>query len=209
MEDWPMFRGPNGSGVSGAATPPQEFGPNQNVVWKAEVPGLRATDCAVVKDRIFLNAYLGGKLETRAYSSQGGKLLWTVLGGSQGNRGVSSHGWQPRGWHAGLRQRAVVSPHGSCGLVAYTVEGQELWCYPMPVALMMGGYGSGTSPLIAGDSVIINRDIITNSSRYRFDLKTGKLKWTWPRWTLETVMVRRSYGATTGWRKSSLRALIC
>src|SRR5688500_13579464 len=37
-ENWTRFRGPNGTGVSGATTVPVVFGPTQNVKWKAVVP---------------------------------------------------------------------------------------------------------------------------------------------------------------------------
>src|SRR4051812_22564963 len=75
-EDWPMFRGPNASGVSETARPPHEFGPDQSVVWKAEVPWSPGSLC-VVNGRVFLNAFEDGKLETRAYAASNGKLLWT------------------------------------------------------------------------------------------------------------------------------------
>ena len=37
-EDWPRFRGPNGSGISSSTGLPVEFGPDKNVVWKVELP---------------------------------------------------------------------------------------------------------------------------------------------------------------------------
>ena len=37
-DDWPMFRGVNGSGVAQVAHAPIEFGPEKNVVWKTELP---------------------------------------------------------------------------------------------------------------------------------------------------------------------------
>ena len=36
-ENWPMFRGPNGSGVSDTARPPLKFGPEEKVSRKVEV----------------------------------------------------------------------------------------------------------------------------------------------------------------------------
>ena len=37
---WPQFRGPNSSGL-GEGRPPVNFGPDQNVLWKAALgPGL-------------------------------------------------------------------------------------------------------------------------------------------------------------------------
>ncbi len=37
-QDWPRFRGPNGSGVSDTTGLPVEFGPGKNVVWKVTLP---------------------------------------------------------------------------------------------------------------------------------------------------------------------------
>ena len=36
-EDWPRFRGINGSGVSTSTLLPAEFGPEKNVAWSIEV----------------------------------------------------------------------------------------------------------------------------------------------------------------------------
>ena len=74
-ENWPMFRGPNGSGVSDAARPPLKFGPEENVSWAVEVPSSPSSPC-VWGERIFLTTCADGKLETRSYSSNDGKLLW-------------------------------------------------------------------------------------------------------------------------------------
>jgi len=201
-EDWPMFRGPNGSGVSETATPPQEFGPEQNVVWKAEVPWSPGSP-AVVKDRLFLNAYREGKLETRAYAAHDGKLLWT---GSVTPKEIEefhrSEGSPAAGTPACDGKR-VISYFGSCGVVAYTIDGKELWRYAMPVAVTTGGYGSGTSPLIAGDSVIVNRDMVTNSSLYCIDVKTGKL-----RWEVARPDARSSYGTPVLWRDNGVEEIV-
>ena len=36
---WPQFRGHNSSGLADeSAKPPVQFGPNQNVLWKVELP---------------------------------------------------------------------------------------------------------------------------------------------------------------------------
>src|SRR6516164_10015712 len=37
-DDWPQYRGPNGSGVGAAKHLPTEFGPDKNVLWKTPVP---------------------------------------------------------------------------------------------------------------------------------------------------------------------------
>lgn len=55
-EDWPQFRGPNGSGVSVSTGLPQEFGPEKNVIWKTALPPGHSSP-VLTRDRIFLTAF--------------------------------------------------------------------------------------------------------------------------------------------------------
>ena len=64
----------------------------------------------------------------------------------------------------------LVSYFGSFGLVCYDVKGKELWQHPLPVAESGGGFGSGTSPIIAGNLVILSRDHMDNSTVLAVDL---------------------------------------
>jgi outer membrane protein assembly factor BamB len=52
--DWPHWRGDGGSGGSLSATPPVTFGPEQNLRWKAEIPGRGSSSPVVVGDRVFV-----------------------------------------------------------------------------------------------------------------------------------------------------------
>ena len=36
-EDWPQFRGPNGTGVSSSKNLPPEFSAEKNIAWKAKI----------------------------------------------------------------------------------------------------------------------------------------------------------------------------
>ncbi len=55
-EDWPQFRGPNGTGVSASTGLPEEFGPNKNVIWKTALPPGHSSP-VLTKDRVFVTAY--------------------------------------------------------------------------------------------------------------------------------------------------------
>jgi len=46
-EDWPQFRGPNGTGVVTDAKPPSEWSTDKNVAWKVHVDGV-AWSCPIV-----------------------------------------------------------------------------------------------------------------------------------------------------------------
>ena len=71
----------------------------------------------------------------------------------------------------------MVSYFGSFGLVCYDLNGKELWRHPLPMALSLGGYGTATSPVIAGNLVVVCRDHEDASSVLAVDLRTGKKVW--------------------------------
>ena len=58
-DDWPRFRGPNGSGIAAGAKPPTTWSDSENIRWKAELPGPGTSSPIVVGDRIFLTCYSG------------------------------------------------------------------------------------------------------------------------------------------------------
>src|SRR6266436_893612 len=72
---WPQFRGPNSSGVSESASPPIEFGPGTNQLWKISSPPGASSPC-IWSDRIYLTAFESGKLVTLCYTRSDGTLLW-------------------------------------------------------------------------------------------------------------------------------------
>src|SRR6267378_5822756 len=84
-EDWPQFRGPNGTGVSASTGLPEEFGPNKNVIWKTALPPGHSSP-VLTRNRIFVtahtkeNAHAGEKenykLLVICLDRQTGKLLW-------------------------------------------------------------------------------------------------------------------------------------
>src|SRR5437867_2542389 len=43
VQNWPRFRGPNGSGVSESVALPVEFGPMTNLAWRTAVPAGRSS----------------------------------------------------------------------------------------------------------------------------------------------------------------------
>jgi outer membrane protein assembly factor BamB len=75
----------------------------------------------------------------------------------------------------------LVSYFGSFGLVCYDLKGNELWRHPLPMALSLGGYGTASSPIIAGDLVVVSCDRDQESSLLAVDLRTGKRVWETPR----------------------------
>jgi len=74
--DWPQLRGPNGSGLCPTCgAMPTEFGPDRNVLWKADLPEGKSSP-VLVGDRIFLTAAEGDDLITMSLSRATGKVQW-------------------------------------------------------------------------------------------------------------------------------------
>jgi len=179
-DPWPSFRGPNASGVSPTAKPPARFGPEEAVVWKTEVPWSPSSP-SVWGDRLFLTTFRDGKLETRCHSTADGRLLWfRVLSAEKLEEYHLTEG-SPAASTPATDGQKVVTYFGSAGLACYDLEGKELWHHPLPPALTGGNFGSGTSPLIAGGLVLLNRDQTRNSTLLAVRLEDGKKVWEVPR----------------------------
>jgi outer membrane protein assembly factor BamB len=174
--NWPEFRGPNASGVSESARPPVKFGPGEGVSWKIDVPWSPSSPC-VWGDRLFLTTFSDGKLETRCYGCRDGRLLWTRVALAETIEDFHQTEGSPAASTPATDGRQVVSYFGSFGLVCHDFDGKELWRHPLPAAVMGGGFGSGSSPLIAGGLVIVNRDQARNSSLLAIGLSDGKKVW--------------------------------
>src|SRR4051794_24616692 len=174
--NWPQFRGPNCSGASAEAKPPIKISPTNGVLWGMDVPASPSSPC-VWGDRIFLTTFTGGQLETRCYNTRDGKLLWSK--GIKPEKLEVFHNTEgsPAAATPATDGRHVVSYFGSIGVICYDFEGREVWRHPLPVAQSGGGFGSGTSPVIAHNRVLLNRDQNENSSLLALDLANGKTVW--------------------------------
>ena len=193
-EDWPQFRGPNGSGVSASTGLPDEFGPAKNVVWKTQLPPGHSSP-VLSKDRIFITAYSkenSGAKESDAKSKtldskSNYKLLVICL-----ERDTGKLLWQrevPRSLEGRLQNvNGPASPSpvtdGSnvyvffqeFGLISYDRNGKERWRLPLGPFNMF--YGFGASPILVDDKVILPVDQDSPSSYLvAVDKNSGRLRW--------------------------------
>ena len=59
-EDWPHWRGPSASGVSGETGLPVEWSDTENITWKAEFRGVGISSPIVAGGRVFVTSQIGG-----------------------------------------------------------------------------------------------------------------------------------------------------
>ncbi|HMC26327.1 MAG TPA: PQQ-binding-like beta-propeller repeat protein, partial [Verrucomicrobiae bacterium] len=194
--NWPQFRGPNCSGVAAKAKPPVNIAPT-NSLWRIEVPWSPSSPC-VSGDSIFLTTYADGQLETRCYGRQKGDLRWSRPVKVEKLETFHRTEGSPAAATPATDGQRLVSYFGSFGLICYDFKGKELWQYPLPLADSGGGFGSGTSPIIAGNFVVLNRDQAQDSTLLAVDLRTGKKAWETPR-----REARGSFGSPIVWRNQT------
>jgi len=199
---WPAFRGPNCSGVARDARPPIKIGPTNSVLWKIQVPWSPSSPC-IWDDQIFLTTFTDDELQTRCYRREDGKLTW--FRGIKPDKFETFHRSEnsPAASTPATDGQSVVSYFGSFGLVCYDRQGKELWRHKLPVALSGGSYGTGASPLIAGNLVVVNRDQDQESSLLAVDLRTGKTAWEAPR-----PDAHGSFGTPIMWRNQDIEEVV-
>lgn len=60
-DDWPQFRGPDGSAASPEDQVPDKWGADKNIAWKAKLPGYGWSSPIVWGDRVFLTTAVSDK----------------------------------------------------------------------------------------------------------------------------------------------------
>jgi len=175
--DWPRFRGPNGSGISGAKNLPVEFGPTTNLAWRVAAPPGNSSPI-IAADCVFVCGYEGKRRIVSCFDLRSGALKWEKS--VEGNRiDKKSPPNDPASSTPVSDGQNVYALFSEFGLIAFTVEGVELWRTPLPS--FSQPHGMSSSPILADSRIIVVADQVTNSFVAAFDTKTGKEKWKIPR----------------------------
>jgi outer membrane protein assembly factor BamB len=173
-EQWPQFRGVNGSGMAAeTAMPPITFD-NSTLSWRIELPqGISSP--VIWKDKLFLTGFDEAKKELQVIciNRKNGKILW--------NNQIKPDTLEKAHQIGSPAQSTVVTDgerlvayFGSCGLFCYDLQGKLLWKYP--IACNSNVYGSAASPVISGDRLILLRDV-SNPFLLSIYLKNGIVAW--------------------------------
>ncbi len=172
-EDWPRFRGPNGSGVAETAGLPAEIGPARNVVWKTSLlPGHSSP--VLVGDRIFLTAAEGDRLFTLCLRRTDGGELWRREAPRPRREELDRRNG-PASATPVADSRQIVVFFGDYGLLAYDHDGKERW--RAPLGPFNNVYGMGSSPILVDGLVVIVCDQSRDSFAAAFDAETGRERW--------------------------------
>ena len=199
-ENWPQFRGPNACGIAAGGNPPAEFGPDKSVAWKTAVPeGISSP--VVWGDRVFITGMENGKPRMLCLSRSSGQIQWSREVPALKVESVHrvSH---PAAATPVTDGQRVVGWFPSFGLIAWDLEGKELWRREIEMPFVVNG--SGTSPVIAGDKVILCCDQQAGKS---FLMAVNAASGT-PVWQTLRPLAVSSYTTPVIWKRGALEDVV-
>lgn len=202
-DDWPQFRGPDGRGI-GAAEVPLAWSDTLNLRWKAALPGPGSSSPVVFGDHVFVTCYSGSG-GTGSPEGDAGRLQRHLVCMSRSTGAIT---WQrsvaarlPEDAYEGFLTEhgyasstpatdgsVVVAFLGKSGVVAFDMVGNELWRADVGRESSNRRWGSAASPILCGDSVIVNASEESQSIR-ALDRRTGR-----ERWKAEGAALELAYG---------------
>lgn len=194
QNEWPQFRGPNGTGVAEGSALPAEFNATKNVVWKTVVPFARSSP-VVTSDRVFLTATEADKLVTIALDRKTGKVLWRrdVVRARHMPIYKANDGAAPSPVSDG---KNVYAFFAELGLISYGPDGKERW--RVPLGPFNSFYGMGGSPVLAGNTLVMVCDQRTDSFIVAVDARNGKELWRKTRSNFEAYSTPAIYKPKNG-----------
>ena len=175
--DWPCFRGPDRNGISPETKLPLTWSADQNIKWKVPLPAAGNSSPIVSGDRVFLTCAEDGqglKRSLYCFSRTDGKQLWVETVDYPSKE--PTHGRNPYcGSTPAADGKHVIVWHGSAGVHCYDYDGRETWSRDLGTFRHIWGYAS--SPVIYGDSVLLNCGPGANSFVIALSLADGHTLW--------------------------------
>ena len=198
---WGQWRGPAGNGSSDTAKPPVSWSESTNVHWKTPIPGLGHASPVVWGQKVFVTSAVkfGPKFEpiydkapgshdnlpvsqkhkymVYCVDRESGKILWERTA----NENVPHEGSHYSGSLASASpiadQKHVFAYFGSHGLFCYDHAGKLIWKKSFGKMNTKHAHGEGSTPVLHGNTLVINWDHEGQSWVAAFDKSTGKQIW--------------------------------
>jgi outer membrane protein assembly factor BamB len=117
-ENWPNWRGPSASGVSGETGLPATWSDTENVAWKAQFRGLGISSPIVWGDRVFVTSQIGG-----GESRSGPRLFQAGDAAAAGERALG--GGATNATDGGKSATFLVTAF-------LAADGRQLWEFQLP-----------------------------------------------------------------------------
>ena len=176
-QDWPEFRGRTGQGISDERGLPLNWSESRNVRWKVAIPGKGWSSPAIQGDRIWITTATeeGKSLRAISIDRNNGAILrnievFRLKSAGQINSKNSYASPTPI-----LEDDRVFVHFGAHGTACLTQSGEIVW--KTRVEYDNGQHGSGGSPVIYDNLLIVSCDGQDVQYVIALDKLTGKVRW--------------------------------
>jgi len=153
--NWPAWRGPHGTGVADETGLPVQWSAEQNVKWKIPLPAGGNSSPIVWGAKVFITQATdqGHTRSLHCYGRAEGKLLWKRE--VRYEKDQPTHKTNPYCSSSPVTDgQQVVAWHGSAGIYAYDLQGNELWSRDLGAFQHI--WGTASSPVLYKDRVILS-----------------------------------------------------
>ncbi len=186
-QEWARFRGPNGTGISPAKTIPTAW-TEKDYNWKISLPGAGHSSPVLWGDRIFLTSAddTAGQFLVLCVSATDGQVLW--------QKGFPFTRFPKHEYNSFASCSPAADAHRvyACWsvpehytLAAFEHDGRKVWTKDL--GPFTSQHGSGTSPIVYQDKVMLANEQDGTSFLVAVDAATGTVRWQTPRKTTQTV----------------------
>ncbi|WP_237564822.1 outer membrane protein assembly factor BamB family protein [Blastopirellula marina] len=187
---WNEFRGPTQQGISTSVKLPTEWGPETNITWRKELPGIGWSSPVTTEDRIYLTTAVpqdeGRKadqsLRTVCLDANSGDVVWNVEVFQQsGETAPKIHSKNSHASATPIVEGAFVYVHfGHMGTACLRKQdGAIVWSTQEHA--YKPTHGNGGSPVLFGDKLIFSIDGNDKQAVIALDKETGQVAWRTPR----------------------------
>lgn len=182
--DWRQFRGTDNQSVSDQKGLPTTFGEGKNVAWKVPLPGPGPSGPIVVAGRVVVTCASGprqDRLHVLAVDSRSGKILWQRQLWATGSVIHNPFGGIAAPTPASDGQRIFVF-YSSNDLACFDLDGNLKWLRGLGIEhpSARNDVGMASSPLVVGDTVIVQLENLGDSFAEGIDTHSGETRWQLP-----------------------------
>ena len=178
-EDWPMWRGPRGDGISQGTDIPTNWSATENIHWKTMVPGDGRSSPIVSKDSVFVTTSLPKTQSRRLIrlDRDTGDIVWNVEVHSgpieKQHKFNTSASSTPAS--DGKQIYCVFVDDQKMIVSAIDWDGKNVWT--ISPGSFYASHGFAASPVLCDDGILINGHQDGGAFVVLLDRASGKEKW--------------------------------
>ncbi len=203
-QNWHQWRGPQANGVAPQANPPTEWSETSHLKWKVKIPGESTATPIVWGDQIFLTTAIKTErtielpppdpnakktpfniqrpsnyyqFVVMCVDRKTGKTLWQHMAKEEVPHEGRHHDASFASASPMTDGKHLYVSFGSQGVYCYDLAGNQKWSRDLGRMTIYNSFGEGSSPVVHGDSVVVNWDHQGGSFITVLDAKTGETKW--------------------------------